>query len=189
MTSGLDRSRVSASGPCGFTLWKGTHGTLWLGGWVGPRVDVDVVRRNIVYCRETNPGHPSRRYTKLSRCNIRCNVRTHRNATASHENQSKDSKNINLDPTVLRTKPLIKMITSTRKCSFTLSTCAEIGSTACQLPCTHIYQNKPTVYKPRPRNCLYTYRKGNLQYGVYKMTYVHTVFVLDLYELTARCLL
>jgi hypothetical protein len=30
------------------------------GGWVGPRVGLDAVKRKILHCRESNPGRPAR---------------------------------------------------------------------------------------------------------------------------------
>jgi hypothetical protein len=39
-------------------------GTLWIGGWVGPRVGLDAVeKKKILLPRESNPGRPARGYT------------------------------------------------------------------------------------------------------------------------------
>jgi hypothetical protein len=38
-------------------------GTHWIGGWVGPRVGLDAMKRQIFDCQEANPGRPARRYT------------------------------------------------------------------------------------------------------------------------------
>jgi hypothetical protein len=35
-------------------------GTHLIGGWVGPRVGPDGVKRKILHCWESNPGHPAR---------------------------------------------------------------------------------------------------------------------------------
>jgi len=41
--------------------WERAHRSQWRGGWVGPRVGLDVVakRKNPCPCKESNPGFPS----------------------------------------------------------------------------------------------------------------------------------
>jgi hypothetical protein len=61
-TSALDESEWSASRP-GPALPPGKGpGTHWIGGWVGPRADVDAeARRKILCpCRGSNPDRPAR---------------------------------------------------------------------------------------------------------------------------------
>jgi hypothetical protein len=48
------------SGQLHFTA-RGSH---WIGGWVGPRVGLDAVKKiKNLHCRESNTGRPARRYT------------------------------------------------------------------------------------------------------------------------------
>jgi hypothetical protein len=39
----LDRDEWSASNPSHFTPWETAHSTHWIGGWVGPKADLDAV--------------------------------------------------------------------------------------------------------------------------------------------------
>jgi hypothetical protein len=57
------------SRPGRFTPRKGVPDTHWIGGWVGPRADLDaVVKRKIPSpCRDSNPRSSSSRSTKLWR--------------------------------------------------------------------------------------------------------------------------
>jgi hypothetical protein len=41
LTSALVEGGWSDSRPCRFTPREGSHGTLWIGGWVGPRAGLD----------------------------------------------------------------------------------------------------------------------------------------------------
>jgi hypothetical protein len=53
----------SDSRPVRFTPRERAACTHWIGGWVGPRVGLDAVEENkFLYCRESNPGRPARRY-------------------------------------------------------------------------------------------------------------------------------
>jgi hypothetical protein len=70
LTSALDAGEWSASRPGLFTNRERAPGTLWIGGWVGPRAVLDaVVKRRILSSRrETNPRTPivqpiAQRYT------------------------------------------------------------------------------------------------------------------------------
>jgi hypothetical protein len=45
LTSTLDGGKWSASRPGRLTSWERTPGTHWIGGWVGPRTDLDVVEK------------------------------------------------------------------------------------------------------------------------------------------------
>jgi hypothetical protein len=48
LTSALDGGEWSASRPCRFNPRERAPGTHWIGGWVGPRADLDaVVKRKI----------------------------------------------------------------------------------------------------------------------------------------------
>jgi hypothetical protein len=69
LTSALDGGEWSAS-RLGHALplgkgTPGTPGTLWIGGWVGPRADLDSgARRKILCpCWGSNPGRPVRSQT------------------------------------------------------------------------------------------------------------------------------
>jgi hypothetical protein len=63
LTSALDEGEWSASRP-----WRSTPGerapcTHWTGGWVCPKVGLDVLNKTkILHCRESNPGRPARCY-------------------------------------------------------------------------------------------------------------------------------
>jgi hypothetical protein len=58
MSLALDRDDVSASRAYSFTTRERTPGIHWIGGWVDPRVGLDVlVKRKILHCRELNLGH------------------------------------------------------------------------------------------------------------------------------------
>jgi hypothetical protein len=52
----------SASRPSHFTpSGQRSHGTPWIGGWVGPKVGLDAVAtRKICLCQQSKPGHPVR---------------------------------------------------------------------------------------------------------------------------------
>jgi hypothetical protein len=64
LTSALDGGEWSVWRPCRFTHGEGAPGIYWILGWVGPRVRLDAVeKRNILRCRELNPGRPARCYT------------------------------------------------------------------------------------------------------------------------------
>jgi hypothetical protein len=63
LTSALVGGEWSASRPSRFTLGKRALGTHRIGGWVDPGVGMNAVeKRKILHCRESNPGHPARRY-------------------------------------------------------------------------------------------------------------------------------
>jgi hypothetical protein len=75
LTSALDGDEWSASRPSRFTPRERTHGTHWIGGWVGHRVVLDaVVKRKIPSPRrESNTRTPivqpvAQRYTDGSWC-------------------------------------------------------------------------------------------------------------------------
>jgi hypothetical protein len=59
-TSALDGGEWSASCPGRFILRKRSHGTNWIGGWVGPRACVDTVSKRKIPSphRDSNPHHP-----------------------------------------------------------------------------------------------------------------------------------
>jgi hypothetical protein len=60
----LDGGEWSASCPGRFTPGERASGTHWI-GWLGFKVGLDAMeKRQILHCRESNPG---RRYTELSR--------------------------------------------------------------------------------------------------------------------------
>jgi hypothetical protein len=60
LTSALDGGEWSASRPSRFTSRERTPGTLWIGGWVGPRAVLDVVVKRKIPSprRESNPRTP-----------------------------------------------------------------------------------------------------------------------------------
>jgi hypothetical protein len=61
VTSALDEGEWTASRPRRFRPGERAPGTHWIGGWVGPTVDLDAVTRKIPNsCRESNPGRPAR---------------------------------------------------------------------------------------------------------------------------------
>jgi hypothetical protein len=62
LTSATDGCEWSTSRPGCFTPRVRTHGTVWRGGWVGPRTGLDEVakRKSPYACRELSPGHPAR---------------------------------------------------------------------------------------------------------------------------------
>jgi hypothetical protein len=51
-----------ASRPGRFTRRDRTHGTHWIGGWVGPRADLDAVSKRKIPSprRDSNPDHQAR---------------------------------------------------------------------------------------------------------------------------------
>jgi hypothetical protein len=67
LTSALEGGKWSASRPGGaLPPRKGPPVSIhWIGGWVGPRVGLDVgARRKILcLCRGSNPGRPARSQT------------------------------------------------------------------------------------------------------------------------------
>jgi hypothetical protein len=57
LNSALEEGKWSASRPCRFTPGERAPGTHWVGGWVGPRVGLDAVKKiNILHFRQSNPG-------------------------------------------------------------------------------------------------------------------------------------
>jgi hypothetical protein len=57
LTWALDGSERSASRSCRFNPGERAPGTHWLGGWVGPRFDLDAAeKRKNLHCRDSNPG-------------------------------------------------------------------------------------------------------------------------------------
>jgi hypothetical protein len=56
MHSARDGAECSASRPGRFTSAEIAPGTHWIGGWVGPRANLDAERT----CRESNPGRRGR---------------------------------------------------------------------------------------------------------------------------------
>jgi hypothetical protein len=72
LTSALDGGEWSASRPGRLTARETAPGTHLIGGWVGPRADLDMLKWKIPSPRrESNPDHPARsqsqyrlRYTK-----------------------------------------------------------------------------------------------------------------------------
>jgi hypothetical protein len=59
LTSALDGGEWSASRPGRFTPRERALGTHWMGGWVGPRAVLDMVKRKIPSPRqESNPRTP-----------------------------------------------------------------------------------------------------------------------------------
>jgi hypothetical protein len=61
LTSELVGGEWSASRPGRFIPGEIARSTYWIGSWVGPRVGLDAVeKRQILYCRESNPGRPAR---------------------------------------------------------------------------------------------------------------------------------
>jgi hypothetical protein len=61
LTSALDGREWLASRIGRFTRREIAGGSQSIGGWVGPRADLDVVkyRQNSCPCRESNPGRPA----------------------------------------------------------------------------------------------------------------------------------
>jgi hypothetical protein len=61
LTSALDGGEWSAQRPGHFTPREGAPGTRWIGRWVGPMPDLNMVsKRNIPNPhRESNPDYPS----------------------------------------------------------------------------------------------------------------------------------
>jgi hypothetical protein len=68
LTSTLERGVCRVSRPDRFTSGERTSSTLWIGGWVDLRAGLDAVKRNILPCREQNPGRAVRS-TPLYRLN------------------------------------------------------------------------------------------------------------------------
>jgi hypothetical protein len=48
--------------PAALTLTERASGTHWIGGWVGPGVGLDAMKKRKISfsCLESNPGHPAR---------------------------------------------------------------------------------------------------------------------------------
>jgi hypothetical protein len=62
LTSALDGGEWLTFRLCRFNPTEIAHGTHWIGGWVGPTVDLDVVEeRKILHCWESNSDSPVRR--------------------------------------------------------------------------------------------------------------------------------
>jgi hypothetical protein len=61
LTSELHGSEQSASHHDRFPLplQEITPGNHWIGGWVGPRANLDAVKRKIFPCQESNPSCPA----------------------------------------------------------------------------------------------------------------------------------
>jgi hypothetical protein len=60
LISALDGGEWSASRPNLFASRERAPGTHWIGGWVGPRADLDAVKRKIPsLCRDSNPRSSS----------------------------------------------------------------------------------------------------------------------------------
>jgi hypothetical protein len=60
LTLALDGGEWSASCPDCFTPRERASGTHWIGGWVDPKVGLDMLlKRKIASpCQESNPDHP-----------------------------------------------------------------------------------------------------------------------------------
>jgi hypothetical protein len=80
LTSALDGGEWSASRPCCFSPRDGVPGTQWLRDWVGPRNNLDPMKKRKVSfpCRKSNTGLAASslvaKPTKLSWLNITCKV-------------------------------------------------------------------------------------------------------------------
>jgi hypothetical protein len=60
LTLVLDVGEWSASCLCFFNPGERAPGTHCIGGWISPNVGLDAVeKRKILYCRESNLGHPA----------------------------------------------------------------------------------------------------------------------------------
>jgi hypothetical protein len=61
LTSALDRGERSPSWPFLFVPGERAPRAHWIGGWVGPTAELNAVeKRQILPCRESNPGCPYR---------------------------------------------------------------------------------------------------------------------------------
>jgi len=49
LTPALDGAEWSASRPGDFIRWERAPGTHWIGGWVGPRADLDAVSKSFIF--------------------------------------------------------------------------------------------------------------------------------------------
>lgn len=64
LTSAPDGGERSVSCPGHCTPGERACDAHWIGGWVGPRISLDIMeKRKILHCWESNPGHPAHLYT------------------------------------------------------------------------------------------------------------------------------
>jgi hypothetical protein len=52
----LDGAKWLASSLCPFTPWETATSTHFIGGWVGPTADLDVIERRKIYCLYKDPS-------------------------------------------------------------------------------------------------------------------------------------
>jgi hypothetical protein len=77
LISAPDGDEWSAPRPCRFTSGEGTHGTHWIGGWVGLRVGLEgVENRKILPLPGTEPRSSSPLLYRLGHPGSRCHKKT-----------------------------------------------------------------------------------------------------------------